>query len=90
MQNARLDESQAGIKTAGKNINKNIRYVDDTTLRDRKRRGTKEALDEGDKRKWKSWLETHIQKMKNIKKKKKNMIFGSITLWQIDRQKMET
>ena len=51
MQNARLDESQAGIKTAEKNINKNISYVDDTTLRDRKRRGTKEALDEGDKRK---------------------------------------
>ena len=50
MQNARLDESQAGIKTAGKNIN-NLRYVDDTTLRDRKLRGTKEALDEGDKRK---------------------------------------
>ena len=69
MQNARLDESQAGIKTAGKNIN-NLRYVDDTTLRDRKLRGTKEALDEGDKRKWKSWPETHIQKMKNIKKKK--------------------
>ena len=31
MQNARMDESQAGIKIAGKNIN-NIRYVDDTTL----------------------------------------------------------
>ena len=32
MQNARLDDSQAGIKTAGRNIN-NLRYADDTTLR---------------------------------------------------------
>ena len=32
MQNARLDEAQAGIKTAGRNIN-NLRYSDDTTLR---------------------------------------------------------
>ena len=31
MQNARLDETQAGIKTAGRNIN-NLRYIDDTTL----------------------------------------------------------
>ena len=78
MRNAKLDESQAGIKTAGKNIN-NLRYADDTTLMDRKRRETKEVLDEGDRRKWKSWLETHIQKMKN-------MISGSITLWQIGKK----
>ena len=39
MQNARLDEAQAGIKIAGRNIN-NLRYVDDTTLR----AGTKEEL----------------------------------------------
>ena len=45
-----MDESQAGIKTAGKNIN-NLRYADDTTLMDRKRRETKEVLDEGDRRK---------------------------------------
>ena len=50
MRNAKLDESQAGIKTAGKNIN-NLRYADDTTLMDRKRRETKEVLDEGDRRK---------------------------------------
>ena len=82
MWNARLDELQAGIKTSGKNIN-NLRYADDTTLMDRKWRGTKEALDDSDKRKWKRWLETHIQKMKN-------MISGSIILWQIDRQKVKT
>ena len=61
MQNARLDEAQAGIKIAGKNIN-NLRYADDTTLMCRKQRGTKEPLDEGEKagsklnfQKTKSW-----------------------------------
>ena len=44
MQNARLDEAQAGIKIARRNIN-NFRYVDDTTLNDRKWRGTKKPLD---------------------------------------------
>ena len=45
MQNAGLDEAQAGIKTAGRNIN-NLRYADDTTLNGRNQRGTKEPLDE--------------------------------------------
>ena len=48
-QNAGLDESQAGIKTAGRNIN-NLRYADDTTLNGRNQRGTKELLDEGERR----------------------------------------
>ena len=43
MQNARLDDAQAGIKIAGKNIS-NLRYADDTTLNGRKQRGTKEPL----------------------------------------------
>ena len=43
MPNVGLDEAEAGIKTARRNIN-NFRYVDNTTLR--KRRGTKERLDE--------------------------------------------
>ena len=47
--NAGLDESQAGIKTAGRNIN-NLRYADDTTLNGRNQRGTKELLDEGERR----------------------------------------
>ena len=47
MQNARLDESQTGIKIAGSNIN-NLRHADDTT-NGRNRRGTKEPLDEGKK-----------------------------------------
>ena len=53
MWNARLDEAQAGIKIAGRNIN-NLRYVDDTTL-GRKWRRTKEPLNEGEKGEWKSW-----------------------------------
>ena len=43
MQNARLDQSQAGIKIAGRNIN-NLRYVNDTISNGRKWRGTKEPL----------------------------------------------
>ena len=49
MRNARLDETQAGIKISGRNIN-NFRYADDTTLYGRKRRRTKEPLDEGEER----------------------------------------
>ena len=47
MQNARLDEAQAGIKIARRNIN-NLRYEDDTT-HGRKRRGTKKPLDESER-----------------------------------------
>ena len=49
MRNAGLEEPQAGIKIAGRNIN-NLRYADDTTLMDRKRR-TKEPLGESERRK---------------------------------------
>ena len=45
MGNARLDEAQAGINIAGRNL----RYADDTTLMAEKRRGTKEPLDEGER-----------------------------------------
>ena len=47
MQNAGLDEAQAGIKIAGRNI-KNLTYADDTTLME-KRRGTKEPFDESER-----------------------------------------
>ena len=47
MRNARLDEAQAGIKIAGRNIN-NLRYADDTTLMAEKRR-TKEPVDESER-----------------------------------------
>ena len=49
MQNVRVDEAQAGIKIAGRNIN-NVRYADDTTPMGEKRRRTKEPLDEDEKR----------------------------------------
>ena len=48
MQNARLDEAQAGIQTAKRNSN-SLRYADDTTLNGRKQRGIKELLSEGGK-----------------------------------------
>ena len=48
MQNAGLDEAQTGIKTAGRNIN-NLRNADDTTLKGRKQRRTKEPLDESER-----------------------------------------
>ena len=56
MQNAGLDEAQAGIQIARRNIN-NLRYADATTPNGRKWR-TKELLEEGERREWKSWLKT--------------------------------
>ena len=48
MQNATLDEAQAGIKSAGRNIN-NLRYADDTILMAKRQRRTKEPLDESER-----------------------------------------
>ena len=48
IQNARLDESQAGIKTARRNAN-NLRYADDTTLMAESEEETKEPRDEGER-----------------------------------------
>ena len=48
MRNAGLEEAQAGIKIAGRNIN-NLRYVDDTTSYGRKGRGTKKPLDKSER-----------------------------------------
>ena len=53
MRNAELDEAQAGIKIAGRNIS-NLRYADDTTHMAKKRRRTKEPLDESERGEWKS------------------------------------
>ena len=61
MWNAGLDESQAEIKIAGRNIN-NLRYVDDTTLNGRKWKVTKESFDECERGEWKSWLKTQRSK----------------------------
>ena len=56
MRNTGLNEAQAGIKIAGRNIN-NLRYADDTTLMAESKR-TKEPLDESKREEWKSWLKT--------------------------------
>ena len=63
MRNAGLDEAQAGIKIAGRNIN-NLRYADDTTLMTESR-GTKEPLDEGERGERKSCLKTQHSKNKD-------------------------
>ena len=57
MWNARQDEAQAGIKSAGRHIN-NLRYADDTTLMGRKWGGTREPLDESERGECKNWLKT--------------------------------
>ena len=80
MRNTGLEETQARIKIAGRNIN-NLRYADDTTLRGKKWRGTKKPLDESERGEWKSWLKTQHSK---------NITSASITSWQIDGEKVET
>ena len=57
MRNAGLDEAQAGVKIAGRNIN-HLRYADETTLMAELRR-TKEPLDESERGDRKTWLKTH-------------------------------
>ena len=59
MRIARLDDGQAGIKIAGRNIN-NLRYADDTTLMAKSEE--EEPLDEGERGEWKSWLYTQHSK----------------------------
>ena len=61
MWNARLDEAQAGIKIAGRNIN-NLRYADASTLMAENEEELKKPLDESKRRKWKSWLKTQHSK----------------------------
>ena len=56
MRDVRLDETQAEIKIAGRNIN-NLSYADDAT-HGRKQRRTKELLDESERGEWKNWLKT--------------------------------
>ena len=60
MQNAKLDEAQAGIKTAGRNIN--LRYADDTTLMTESKEKLKNLLTKVKKERGKSWLKTKQSK----------------------------
>ena len=61
MQNARLDEAQAGIKIAGRNIN-NLRYADDTTLMAESEEELKEFLNEGEREEGRDGLKLNIRK----------------------------
>ena len=71
MQNARLDEVQAGIKIAEKNIN-NLRYADDTTLMAESEEKLKSLVMKVKEESEKVGLKLNIQKTKIIQKKKKN------------------
>ena len=81
IQNARLDEAQAGIKISGRNIN-NLRYADDTTLLAESEEELKSLLMKVKEESEKVGLELNIQKSKI-------MTSGPITSWQIDGETME-
>ena len=78
MQNAGLDEAQAGIKIAGRNIN-NLRYADDTTIMAESEEELRSLLEESET----AGLKLNIQKTKI-------MAPSPITSWQIDGETMET
>ena len=82
MQNEGVDEAQAGIKIAGRNIN-NLSYADDTTLMSESEEEP-EALDKGEREEWKGGLKLNL----NIQKMK-IMASCPITSWQIDGETME-
>ena len=82
MKNAGLDETQAGIKIAGRNIN-NLRYADDTTLMAENEEELKSLLMKMKEESEKVGLKLNIQKTKI-------MASGSITSWQIDGVTVKT
>ena len=82
MWNAWLDESQAGIKIAGRNIN-NLKYADDISLMAESEEELKSLLMKVKEEGKKAGFKLNIQKMKI-------MAFSPITSWQIDSEKIET
>ena len=82
MRNAGLDEAQAGVKIAERNIN-NLRYADGTTLMAESKEELKSLLMKGKEESEKVSLKLNIQKMKI-------MASSPITSWQIDEETMET
>ena len=82
MWNAGLDEAQAGIKIAGRNIH-NLRYADDTTLMAESEKELKSNLMKVKEESEKAGLKLNIQKTKITAS-------GLITSWQIDGETMET
>ena len=77
-----MDEAQAGIKIARRNIN-NLRYTDDTTLIAESKEELKSLLMKVKEESEKTGLKLNIQKIKIVAS-------GPITSWQIDRERMET
>ena len=82
MQNSGLDDAQAEIKIAGRNIN-NLRYADDTTLMAESKEELKSLLIKGKEESEKAGLKLSIQKTKILAS-------GPTTSWQIDGETMET
>ena len=82
MQNAGLDEAQAGIKIAGRNIN-NLRYADDTTFVAESEEELRSLLMKVKEKSERTGLKLNIQKTKI-------MASGPIISWQIDGETMET
>ena len=82
MQSARLEEAQAGIKTAGREFN-NLRYADDTTLMAESEKELKNLLMKVKEESEKAGLKLNIQKTKI-------MASGPITPWQINGETRET
>ena len=82
MRNAGLDEAEAGIKIAWRNIN-NLRYADDNTLMAESEEEWKSLLMKVKEKSEKAGLKLNIQKTKV-------MTYGPITSWQIDGETMET
>ena len=82
MWNAGVVETQAGIQTAGRNIN-NLRYADDTTLIAESEEELKNLLMMVKEESEKAGIKLNIQKMKIVAS-------GPITSWQIDGEKVET
>ena len=82
MWNARLDEAQAGIKIAGRNIN-NLRYAEDTTLMAEREEELNTLLMKVKERSEKVALKLNMQKTKI-------MASGPITSWEIDEETVET
>ena len=82
MRNTGLEEAQAGIKIAQRNIN-NLKYADDTTIMAESEQELKSLLMKVERGEWKSGLKFNIQKT-NI------MASGPITSWEIDGETVET
>ena len=82
MRNAGLEEAQAGIKIAGRNIN-NMRHADDTTLMAESEEDLKSLLMKVKEESEKAGFKLNIQKMKI-------MASGPITSWEIDGETVET